>query len=281
MKKISAHTILEWGDYVLSLRMLLGAIAVIAFFMLLLFVLKKLIKSRVSRVSEKADRLLALFQLLKYLIWVLAVILALEQLGIHLTFLLAGSAALLVGLGLGIQQTFNDIISGIIILIEGSLKINDVVEVDKLVGKVTEINLRTSVIYTRDGIYIIVPNHKFINENVINWSHHSRATRFHVSVGVAYGSDELLVKRVLMECLKEEPNVIMDHKEQYPMFVRIVNFGASSVDFELLFWSREIFLIEQIKSNIRFAILEKFREHRIEIPFPQTDIHIKTRRSDA
>lgn len=276
MKDVMSYGIFYWGDYVLTVRMLLAAIAIILFFRLLVYTLKYLILSNIKKHPDKEDRLMSLFQLFKYFIWIVAIALAMERIGINLTLLLAGSAALLVGVGLGIQQTFNDIISGVIILAEGSLKINDVVEVDKLIGKVTEINLRTSIIYTRDGIYIIVPNHKFINENVINWSHHARATRFNITVGVAYGSDEMLVKKVLLECLMEEDAVLKENPDGYSMFVRIINFGNSSIDFEMLFWSQDIFYIEEVKSRIRFAILQKLRENNIVIPFPQTDVHIKS-----
>ncbi len=268
--------ILQWGTYILTVRMLLGAVIVIAIVKILLLIIKSIINKQIKKGETHQNRLLSLFQLLKYFIWTLAITLILDQLGIRLTLLLAGSAALLVGLGLGIQQTFNDVISGIIILAEGTLKKNDIVEVDGLVGKVNEINLRTSEIVTRDGIYIIVPNHKLINEYVINWSHHSRATRFKVNVGVAYDSNVELVKTILFDCIYEEEQVIKNEQETFPVYIRIINFGNNSIDFEILFWSNEIFYIEQIKSNIRFKILQKFREHHISIPFPQTDVHIKS-----
>jgi small-conductance mechanosensitive channel len=268
------HTFFKWGTYSLSYSMILGAILIVVIIKLLLYVIKLILRKRISRYPHNKERLMSLYQLLKYFIYILGLLLVLEQLDIKLTLLLAGSAALLVGLGLGLQQTFNDFISGIIILAEGSLKKNDVVEVGGLIGKVHKINLRTSIIYTRDGINIIVPNHKFINENVINWSHNSRATRFRITVGVAYSSDEELVKEVLLDCLSREDAIIKDNPEAYAIYVRIVDFGNSSIDFEALFWSKEIFLIEQVKSNIRFSILKAFRDKGIVIPFPQRDIHI-------
>jgi small-conductance mechanosensitive channel len=268
------HTFFKWGTYSLSYSMILGAILIVVIIKLLLYVVKLILRKRISRYPHNKERLMSLYQLLKYFIYILGLLLVLEQLDIKLTLLLAGSAALLVGLGLGLQQTFNDFISGIIILAEGSLKKNDVVEVGGLIGKVHKINLRTSIIYTRDGINIIVPNHKFINENVINWSHNSRATRFRITVGVAYSSDEELVKEVLLDCLSREDAIIKDNPEAYAIYVRIVDFGNSSIDFEALFWSKEIFLIEQVKSNIRFSILKAFRDKGIVIPFPQRDIHI-------
>jgi small-conductance mechanosensitive channel len=276
MHEILKYNLLEFGKYSLSIAMIVMAAAAFIAAKILIAFIKKMFERNTKKNPENEDRHHSFFVLLKYLVWVVSIIFILESLDIQITFLLAGSAALLVGVGLGIQETFNNLLSGIIILLEGSLKKNDVVEVDGLVGKVEEINLRTSVIYTRSGIYIIVPNHKFINENVINWSHHSKATRFQVEVGVAYGSDEVLVKNILHECLMENAAVIKNDEESHPMYVRIVNFGDSAIEFEVLFWSKDIFYIENTKSDLRFEILKKFRENEIVIPFPQRDVHVKS-----
>lgn len=276
MKEILNYSLVDAGSFRITIGMIVGVLIVLLASKAVIEFLRYIFKKRTKANPENSDRHQSIFLLITYFIWVLTVVLVLENLGVQISFLLAGSAALLVGIGLGIQQIFNDIISGIIILVEGNLKPNDVVEVDGLIGRVNEINLRTSVIYTRDGIYIIVPNHKFINENVINWSHHSKATRFRINVGVAYDSDEELVRNILLDCLKEQKLVITDDPENYPIFARIINFGDSSIDFEMLFWSNDIFFIEGTKSNIRFAILKKFRENNIVIPFPQRDLNIKT-----
>lgn len=211
--------------------------------------------------------------LLKYLIWIIAIILSLDVVGVKITLLLAGSAALLVGLGLGLQQIFSDIVSGIFLLLEGSVKIGDIMEVDGIVGRVLKINLRTSEVLTRAGIIIIVPNHKFIVENVVNWSHNATTTRFSVTVGVSYGSDAALVKRILLECAESHGSIVS--KKPYEPLVRLIDFGDSSLDFELLFWSKEGFIIENIKSDLRFMILTKFRKNNVEIPFPQRDLNLK------
>jgi small-conductance mechanosensitive channel len=226
-------------------------------------------KERLDSRSSKS------FQLLfKYFLYVIAFVIILEIVGVKVTILLAGSAALLVGLGLGLQQIFSDIISGVFLLVEGSVKIGDIMEVDGLVGKVTEINLRTSEIQTRDGIIIIVPNHKFITENVVNWSHNAILTRFEVTVGVAYGSDPEKVKEILLDCAKEQKEI--SNNKTNPPIVRLINFGDSSLDFRLLFWSKNGFLIENTKSDLRFRIVRKFKENDIAIPFPQRDLHLKS-----
>jgi small-conductance mechanosensitive channel len=214
----------------------------------------------------------AVIQLIKYFIYVVAIILSLQIAGIQLSLLLAGSAALLVGIGLGLQQTFNDLVSGLILLFEGSINIGDIVELDNgLVGRVTEVGLRTSKVETRDSIGIIVPNSKFINNNIINWSHNRSLTRFIIQVGVAYRNDPRHVEATLLASVQGHGEV-----SQNPTpLVRLKDFGDSSVLYELLFWTYSAWRIEHIKSEIRFVIFEKFKQEDIEIPFNQYDLNFK------
>lgn len=274
LKDILGFNILEFGSYKLEVIDLIIALGIILITKLILFFINSLLNRLVSKERLDNRNRQSFGLLIKYFIWVISLVLILEVLGFKITILLAGSAALLVGLGLGLQQIFSDIISGIFLLVEGSVKIGDIMEVDGIVGRVTQINLRTSEILTRDGISIIVPNHKFIVENVVNWSHNASVTRFDVQVGVAYGSDPELVRDVLLECAAEHKDVITGKVK--PAIVRLINFGDSSLDFKLFFWSRNGFLIENTKSELRFLIVKKFRERGIEIPFPQRDLHIKS-----
>jgi len=213
----------------------------------------------------------SIYQILKYCLWILVIGFILQTLGIKITLLIASSAALLVGLGLGIQQIFHDVASGIILLFERNLMVNDIIEVeDQVVGKVKEIGLRTSKILTRDNIVMIIPNSKLISNNVINWSHHETLTRFHVNVGVAYGSNIKTVEKVLIECASNHPHINTKHTP----FVQFKNFGDSSLEFSLFFWTRNTFQVEFIKSDLRFAINSAFTQNHIQIPFPQRDVHI-------
>lgn len=157
---------------------LVWIVAIIFATLLFLFIVRRVVGKFLKARSVDAGRQYALFQLIKYFAWVIAIVLILEALNIKITLLLAGSAALLVGLGFGLQQIFQDLVSGVFILIEGTIRVNDVIEIDGLVGRILTINLRTSQVLTRDGIVIIVPNHKFIVDNIINWSHNATATRF-------------------------------------------------------------------------------------------------------
>lgn len=213
----------------------------------------------------------AINQLLKYLLYTIAVLIALESLGVKLTVLWGGAAALLVGIGLGLQQTFNDFISGILLLFERTVEVGDVVEVNGQTGTIKRIGLRTSLLETWDNITIIIPNSKLTVEQVINWSHYDNKARFSVSIGVAYGTDTQVVKSLLINIAKDNGYVL-----KYPApFVRFVNFGDSSLDFELHFWSQDFQQIENIKSDLRFEIDAIFKENNIEIPFPQRDVWFK------
>lgn len=260
------------GDFVLTPAKLLGIVLAVAITWLLLTILHKILVNKKGLNAGEKGRRISLFQLIKYFSWVIVISLCIAIAGFDITILIAGSAALLVGLGFGLQNIFSDLVSGLFMLFERKVKVGDVMEVDNIVGRVQSINLRTSVLLTRDGYDIIVPNHKFITENVVNWSHHTFDRRFQVEVGVSYGSDIDLVTQTLLECGNEQDEIIkVDHHKP---FVRFNDFGDSSLVFYLMFWTKDIFHVEQIKSELRYKIFKAFREHQITIPFPQRDVHI-------
>lgn len=210
-------------------------------------------------------------RLLAYFIYTVAALMALEMLGVRLTVIWGGAAALLVGIGLGLQQTFNDLICGIILLFERTVEVGDVVEMDGMVGSVRQIGLRTSLVETRDNVTVIVPNSMLITDKVINWSHFDDKARYRLGVGVAYGTDTQLVRQLLLDIVNANDSILA---EPVPI-VRLVEFGESSLDFEVLFWTRDLLEIENIRSDIRFEIDRLFREHQISIPFPQRDVWVK------
>jgi small-conductance mechanosensitive channel len=223
--------------------------------------------------SQKIDSgsQFAINQLFQYVVYFIALLLVLNVMGMNPTVLAGSAAALLLGVGLGLQQTFNDFFSGILLLFERSVEVGDVVDVEGLVGTVRRIGLRTSQVQTLDNLTVIVPNSKLVTNTVTNWSHTDYLARFSVSVGVAYGSNTELVKELLMNTAKAHEKIM-----NFPTpFVRFVSFGDSSLDFELFFWSAELVPIENVKSDLRFAIDKAFREHRVEIPFPQRDLWVK------
>lgn len=255
-----------------TINTILSAILILLFTRLATWVITEIIlhpyyKSKSINVGSQ----FAINRLLTYFLLVVAILAVLQYVGLNLTVIWGGAAALLVGVGLGLQQTFNDLISGIILLFERTVEVGDVVEVGSLIGTVKEIGVRTSLIESRDNISVIVPNSKLVGDNVVNWSHFDMKARFQVSVGVAYGSDTALVKEILLKVASQHKKVL-----KYPsVFVRFTGFGDSSLDFELHFWSRELERIEDVKSDLRFGIDQQFREANVEIPFPQRDVWMR------
>ncbi|MCB0547749.1 MAG: mechanosensitive ion channel [Phaeodactylibacter sp.] len=234
-------------------------------------VIQFVLKNYYRRKNINVGSQYAINQLLQYFVYVIAILMALEALGFSITVLWGGAAALLVGIGLGLQETFKDLFSGIIMLFERRVEVGDVVEVDGLIGIVRRIGVRTSLVETRDNITVIVPNSKLIVEKVINWSHFDNKARFFVRVGVAYGSDTELVKKILLNVARENAFVL----RHPPPFVRFVDFGDSSLDFQIHFWSHEFIRIEDVKSDIRFEIDQAFRKNGVTIPFPQRDVWMR------
>jgi small-conductance mechanosensitive channel len=260
------------GDY--TLRVYSLAIIVLIFLLtkVILWLIKKTLFRKHNMNRSELGNTYALFQIIKYVIWVVAFGFMMETIGIKVTVLVAGSAALLVGIGLGLQQTFNDIVSGIILLSERSIKVGDVLEIDNDVVRIQEIGLRTSKGINRDEISLIIPNSLITTNKVINWSHQARKTRFKINVGVAYGSDVDLVMKTLKESTLEHPDMF----DENLIDIRFLDFGNSSLDFQILFFSENIFRIEKVKSDIRKIINRKFIENHISIPFPQMDVHVKS-----
>jgi small-conductance mechanosensitive channel len=271
MREFLQKELITFGDYHLSVFQLVVAAVALLVTYALTNALRKIIVERGNYSELERGRRHSVFQLVQYAIWVIVVLLTMEGLGFQITPLLFGSAALLVGIGLGLQEVFKDLVSGIILLFDGTIRVSDIIEVDGFVGRVQEIRLRASEIETRDGIIMIIPNSAFITGHVINWTHNRKLTRFKVEVGVAYGSDVRKVEQVLIECAKNHPDVV---KTPEP-FVFFSEFADSQLTFSLMFFSRSVFGIEFVKSDLRFAIDQAFRENNIVIPFPQRDVWVK------
>ena len=173
LNQILDYELLSLGKYTLRISQLVFVFIIITATKTLLWVIKKALFRNYKFSNIDSGSTYALFQIIKYVLWVMAIALVLESLGIKVTLLLAGSAALLVGIGLGLQQTFNDVVSGIILLSERSIKVGDVLEIDDDVVKIESIGLRTSKALNRDDISIIIPNSLITTNKVINWSHQS------------------------------------------------------------------------------------------------------------
>lgn len=213
-------------------------------------------------------------QVAKYVVNVLAFICILAALDVDAKIFLGGSAALLVGLGLGLQDVFKDMFSGLVLLFEGSIRVGDVVEIndgkssEPMVAKIIRINVRTTQIETRDGNILIVPNAKLTQEYIENWSHGSTLSRFRLPVTVAYGSNTQLVSEILKQAVLSHPKV---HKSK-EVSVRLNDFGENGLQMEIMFWADQSWDINVYKSEIRFEIDRLFRHYGIKIPYPQRSV---------
>lgn len=248
-----------------TLLLILTAIIVVSF---LLKLVRRIVNSKLP--EEDKNKFNSIFGFLKYLFYILAIVTVLHTSGIDLTVFLTASAALFVGLGFALQYLFQDIISGILIILDQSLHVGDIIEVDDKVGKVLEIRLRTTRAITRDDKVVVIPNHIFLTNSIFNYTQNHKTTREKVSVGVSYSSDILLVTQILETVADQQKGVLKNPKP----FVLFDNFGDSSLDFSLHFSINDSFTDPKLKSEIRYKIAAAFKENDISIPFPQRDVHL-------
>jgi small-conductance mechanosensitive channel len=264
----------------LTVGQLLSALIILLLAKVVLLIAKRIKKKHTLKTPAENGRYHSLYLIFSYVVWIIALLSGLQAVGVELNVLLASGAALLVGIGLGLQSLFHDFVSGIIMLFEGTIEVGDVIEVDGILGRVQKITIRNSLVWTQNDYTIIIPNHFFVSEKVINWTHNVDNSRFHVNVGVAYGSDTSKVIKILESCAAGFEGV---SKKPLP-FARFEAFGDSSLDFKLFFWCNDPFKIEPIKGRLRLMIDQKFREEGVTIPFPQRDLHIvsdQTRRKES
>lgn len=235
------------------------------------YLLKLILKIVIAKLpQDDKNKFLSIFSFLKYFLYILAVITVLHSSGVDLTVLLTASAALFVGLGFALQYLFQDIISGILIILDQSLHIGDIIEVEGKVGRVFETRLRTTRALTRDDKVIVIPNHKFLTDSIYNYTQNHKTTRENVKVGVAYGSDVELVSKLLLEIIDTKKGILKNPKP----FVLFEDFGDSALMFSINYYTNDSYGDPRIKSDLRFLIDAAFRENNISIPFPQRDIHI-------
>lgn len=246
-------------------------------FIILFFVAGKIKKFLITKVLAKAEINRGLSEsigmITKFMIIIIGSIVIIQSAGIDLSALSLLAGALGVGIGFGLQNITNNLVSGIIILFENPIKVGDRIEVGDIGGDVMNISVRATTILTNDNISIIVPNSEFISSTVINWSHNDRNIRFDVPVGVSYNEDPKQIKELLLEVAGENDNVLTTPEAT----VLFEEFGDSSLNFTLLVWTKTYTdKPRRLISELNFAIFEKFKEHNIEIPFPQRDLHIKS-----
>ena len=268
MKEFLNNELFEIGDFHLKLYTLIVFVVFITVVSVVISLLKRVIyRSKKLSTSEK----FSMNKILRYVIIFIAFIIGLRILGFDITVLLAGYAAVLVGIGFGLQNIFNDFISGIILLLDGSLKVDDIVEVNGRIYVVQEINFRTTTVLGRDENYVILPNSELTKNRVVNWTYNSKVSRFQVDIGVNYATDVIDIMETLKSVAKNIPRVL----EKPEPFVRFENYGDSSLDFSVYFYTTEIFRAENIKSDMRVEIFKVLKAKGINIPFPQRVIRMK------
>src|SRR5438270_916809 len=215
----------------------------------------------------------AIAQIVSNVVLIVGIFIVLDNAGIHLGALTVFAGAVGVGVGFGLQNIASNFISGLVILAERPITIGDRVEVAGVAGQVQQIRARSTVILTNDNIAMIVPNTKFIDSPVTNWTYGDPRVRFRLPIGVAYGSEVNKVREALIAAGRSNSHVLEDPAPS----VFLNKFGESSIDFELVVWSSEMsHRPSRFKSDLNFAIEEKLREAGIEIPFPQRDLHIRS-----
>ncbi|MAS68680.1 MAG: mechanosensitive ion channel protein MscS [Flavobacteriaceae bacterium] len=255
------------GDAQMSVgSFLVMVLLIIALYFTMRFV-RKILTRKLS--DEGKGKFKPIFSFLNYSLYTVIVLLALQNAGVNLNALLAASAALLVGVGFALQTFFQDIISGIFILIDQTVHVGDIIELDGKVGRVENITLRTTRAVTRDNKVLVIPNHKYLTTTLFNWTENNKVTGESINVSVAYETDIQKFKKIIIEVAVQHPDVI---KTKDPILL-FQDFGESSLDFTLIVFTENAFKGGIIKSDIRFAIEQTLRLNNIEIPFPQRVIH--------
>ena len=275
------------GDKKLTLaRLFYGFVIVFGMFILSKYVQWMLRRQVLQAFQIARHTQFILLRFFHFGVMIVGVLISLSTLGISLTSVALIFGGLSIGIGFGLQNIASNLISGFILIFERPIKIGDLVEIIDIgiFGRVSSINLRSTIIMALDEKEIIVPNSQLITEPVHNLTHYNNRFRVHVMVGVSYSSDVALVKKALLEAAHLHPEVIKqpmpDIENVTVPFVRFISFGDSSLDFELLAWIPDCFKRFDVASDLHFMVWEKFEEYNIKIPFPQRDVHFYPKEND-
>lgn len=284
MDHLTLQTIFEWinkpflqlGDTPLTIGSLLTAFLVFVIFVAISFVMRRIvIRTLTRRFGINIQLSYSIRRVVHYAILTVGSVVAIQTAGFSLNSLTVILGFLSVGIGFGLQNITSNFMSGVILLFERPISIGDMITVESqsesIVGLVQSIGMRSTTVKTFDNVNIIVPNSRFIEGQVINWSYGDLRVRLKVPVGVAYGSDTKKVTALLIAAADEHPKVLKDPKPH----VWFREFGDSSLNFELLAWVARPDERLNILSELNYKIDQKFRENGVQIPFPQRDVHLK------
>ncbi|MDX1333593.1 MAG: mechanosensitive ion channel, partial [Robiginitalea sp.] len=261
------------GSMSFSLGNILLFIFIIWFSIVLSRVIKIILRADVlNKFSLKKGIPRMITAITQFALITIGILMAVRAIGMPLDQLTIILSAFSVGIGFGLQNIFNNLVSGVILLFEREVQLGDVIEVNDLMGKVTSMGIRSSHIKTFDGAEVIVPNGMLISQEVIDWTLSDKSRRIEIISGVAYGSDVHLVKKLLLQVINEHPEIKPDPEP----LVLFNEMGESSLDFRLLFWTAHFEDWLRIRSEVIFAVHDILYENNIVIPFPQRDLHLKS-----
>lgn len=263
---------IDIGSFQITVAGMLQFAAVLAAAQIAIWIFRGVMRKFARKSNMEEGTRFMVMRMIRTFVYVVAFLVALETAGIDLTVFWAGSAALLVGVGIGLQNFFNDVVSGFVLLFEGGVRVGDELEVDGMLVRVERIDLRSTRVITRYGTLIVLPNGLISGQSVRNFTQGDVATLLQVDVGVAYGSDVQKVRDILVEAANLE-DLVVRKSETAALFN---DFGDSALIFTVYFWIEEPWRRKVISSNVRFRIDEEFRKQGIRIPFPQRDLHLFT-----
>jgi small-conductance mechanosensitive channel len=273
-REILGYKLIKLGDTYLTVSGLIQLIILLGVVLVLELALRRyFVKRLLQRTRLDPPLQFAIAKIGGYTFIGLGFYVALQMVGLNLTSLAVVAGAVGVGIGFGLQNIVHNFVSGLIILAERPIAIGDRIEVAGVAGQVQQIRLRSTTVLTNDNIAYIVPNSDFITHTVINWSHGDLKVRIRLKVTVAYGTDPHFVERLLLEVARAHSKVLREP----PPSVFFIGFGDSALEFELGVWTVEMTSQpRRFRSELYFAIEKKLRENRIEIPFPQRDLHLRS-----
>lgn len=269
-----ARAILEYtinlGGNKITILGMIELVVVILCFLVFSKIFRRFLRKRILprfKLAESAQ--FVVLRIVHYILVIIGLLVAINLVGIQMTSLAVIFGLLGVGIAFGLQNITSNFVSGIILLFERPISVSDYIEVGGAVGHVENISIRSTKVVTHDNITLIVPNSKFIEGTVTNWSVGDPKVRLNIPIGVAYGSDTQLVKKLLLEVADKHPDIIKEPKPD----VLFKEFADSSLNFELKVWTLNPMARFRIISDINFAIDAIFRENKVTIPFPQQDVH--------
>lgn len=272
-RRVFEVQLFKLGETPITLIAIIELVFIIVVSLLVSKIVRKFFRRRVlSRFKLDDGSQFVILRLIHYVLMVIGLLLAINVVGIQLTSLTVIFGLVGVGIAFGLQNITSNFVSGVILLFETSVDVGDYIQVGEIIGRVSSINMRSTTVITPENITLIVPNSRFIEETVTNWSVGDLKVRTSVRIGVAYGSDTELVTRLLLKAAEDHPIVLADPEPD----VLFNEFGDSSLNFELRVWipNPNPGTRKKVTSDLNYAIDAAFRKSKVNIPFPQRDVHL-------